>query len=234
MTAPSAKADTRLETIRAALEPHGLFLRGTLNFASGDAGPLLADGRPAASVALIGNIGGSLWQPFVRWRKEALDRGGADPLDTWSKAVIGEIARTHGATAYFPSDRPWQPFQQWAMRAEGLKASTSGILIHPRYGLWHGYRGALAFDMALPADGERWAAHPCDSCVEKPCVSACPAGALEDLQFNVGRCRSHLRTEAGRNGCLKRGCLSRDACPIGRDYRYSPDQLHFHMAALEL
>ncbi|NRP19378.1 hypothetical protein LPJGGPFB_02633 [Ensifer adhaerens] len=234
MTAPSASADTHLETVRAALRPHGLFLRGTLNFVPGDAAPLLADGRPAASVALIGNIGGSLWQPFVRWREEAPDRGGTDPLDTWSKTVIGEIAGVYGATAYFPSDPPWQPFQQWAMRAEGLKASPSGILIHPRYGLWHGYRGALAFDRSLPAGGDWSAGHPCDSCVEKPCVPACPAGALEGLQFDVGRCRSYLRTEAGREGCLVHGCLSRDACPVGRDYRYPPDQLHFHMAALDL
>ncbi|MGF6176837.1 ferredoxin [Ensifer sp. 4252] len=234
MTAPSARADTRLETVRAALQPHGLFLRGTLNFASADAAPLLADGRPAASVALIGNVGGSLWKPFVRWREIAPDRGGADPLDTWSKSVIEEIARGSGATAYFPSDPPWQPFQQWAMKAEGLKASPLGILIHPRYGLWHGYRGALAFDQPLPADGERSRAHPCDSCVDKPCVSACPADALESMQFAVGRCRSHLRAEAGGSGCLKRGCFSRDACPVGQGYRYPPDQLHFHMAALEL
>lgn len=234
MTAPSAQADKTIETVRAALEPHGLFLRGTLNFASTDTAPLLAEGRPAAGVLLIGNIGGSLWQPFVRWREEAPDLGGADPLDTWSKLVIGEIARARGATAYFPSDPPWQPFQQWAMRAEGLRASPLGILIHQRYGLWHGYRGALAFDMPLSADDERSAAHPCDSCVEKPCVSACPAGALDRLQFDVGRCRSHLKTEAGRDGCLAHGCLARDACPVGQDYRYPPDQLHFHMAALDL
>lgn len=234
MTAPSASADTRLETVRAALGPHGLFLRGTLNFARDDAAPLLADGRPAAGVVLIGNIGGSLWQPFVRWRESAPDRGGADPLDHWSKVVIGEIARAHGATAYFPSDPPWQPFQQWAMRAEGIKASPLGILIHPRHGLWHGYRGALAFDQSLPFDGDRSGAHPCDSCADKPCVSACPAGALGRLQFDVGRCRSHLRTVAGRGGCVEHGCLARDACPVGQDFRYPPDQLHFHMAALHL
>ncbi|CAN7339421.1 MULTISPECIES: 4Fe-4S dicluster domain-containing protein [Ensifer] len=234
MTAPSASAETRLETVRAALEPHGLFLRGTLNFASGDAAPLLSDGRPAASVALIGNVGGSLWQPFVRWRESAPDHGGNDPLDTWSKSVIGEIARGSGATAYFPSDPPWQPFQQWAMRAEGLKTSPLGILIHPRYGLWHGYRGALAFDEPLAADSERLASHPCDTCVDKPCISACPAGALERLQFDVGRCRSYLRTEAGRSGCLEHGCLARDACPVGQDYRYPPAQLRFHMSALDL
>lgn len=234
MTAPSANADTTLETIRAALAPHGLFLRGTVNFASGEAAPLLSDGRPAASVVLIGNIGGSLWQPFSAWRDGLSDRGGADPLDTWSKAVIQPIAAACGATAYFPSDPPWQPFQQWAMRAEGLKPSPLGILIHPRFGLWHGYRAALGFDILLDFTGERATEHPCDRCSTKPCISACPAAALAGERFDVALCRSHLRTDAGRAGCLTSGCISRAVCPVGGRYRYPPEQLRFHMSALEV
>ncbi|MBK5570064.1 4Fe-4S dicluster domain-containing protein [Ensifer sp. SSB1] len=234
MTVPSATADKIIETVRAALQPHGLFLRGTVNFSSAEAAPLLADGRRAASVVLIGNIGGSLWRPFSRWRDGLPDRGGADPLDTWSKAVIQPIAAACDATAYFPSDPPWQPFQQWAMRAEGLGASPLGILIHPRYGLWHGYRGALAFDRPLPETGERAAGHPCDRCTAKPCIAACPGSALTDERFDVGLCRGHLRGEAGRAGCLSSGCLSRNACPVGAGYRYPEGQLRFHMAALSL
>ncbi|WEX86796.1 ferredoxin [Sinorhizobium garamanticum] len=230
MTVPSA--DELLETIRAALAPHGLFLRGTVNFADGEAGPMLADGKPAASVVLIGNIGGSLWEPFTWWREREADRGGADPLDKWSKQVMHPIGEAAGATTYFPSDPPWQPFQQWAMRAEGLKPSPLGILIHPEYGLWHGYRGALGFDRVLPQTGAVPAGHPCDACVEKPCISACPADAVASGAFDVARCRMHLRSEAGAGGCLAHGCLSRDACPVGRHYRYPAVQLRFHMAAL--
>ncbi|MBP1882291.1 4Fe-4S dicluster domain-containing protein [Sinorhizobium mexicanum] len=232
MTVPSA--DQLLETIRAALAPHGLFLRGTVNFAGGEAAPMLADGTPAASVVLIGNIGGSLWESFSRWRQCEPDGGGTDPLDNWSKQVIRPVADAAGAIAYFPSDPPWQPFQQWAMRAERLKASPLGILIHPQYGLWHGYRGALGLDWVLPQTGQVSAGHPCDACVEKPCISACPADALAAAAFDVGRCRAHLRSEEGVGGCLARGCLSRDACPAGRDYRYPDAQLSFHMAALSL
>ncbi|MCK3779602.1 ferredoxin [Ensifer sesbaniae] len=234
MTAPSATADKLIEMVRAALAPHGLFVRGTVNFSSAEAAPLLSDGRRAASVLLVGNIGGSLWPAFSAWRNGLRDRGGADPLDTWSKAVIGPIAEACGASAYFPSDPPWQPFQQWAMRAEGLKASPLGILIHPRYGLWHGYRGALGLELTFSDTGERARAHPCDRCLEKPCISACPANALADERFDVGLCRGHLRREAGRAGCLATGCLSRDACPVGDAYRYPLEQLRFHMAALEL
>lgn len=234
MTAPSATADKTIETIRAALLPHGLFLRGTVNFAAGEAAPLLANGSPAASVVLVGNIGGSLWQPFDAWRQRRPDRGGADPLDTWSKAVIQPIAEDKGAASYFPSDPPWQPFQQWAMRAEDLSASPLGILIHPRYGLWHGYRGALGFGETLADSGEHALEHPCDGCATKPCISACPAAALAGGHFDLGLCRGHLRSEAGRVGCLAGGCLSRNACPVGAGHRYPPEQLRFHMAALGL
>ncbi|ACP25600.1 hypothetical protein NGR_c18360 [Sinorhizobium fredii NGR234] len=234
MTAAPACVDNLVETIRAALEPHGLFLRGSVNFTPGETAPLLDGGEPAASVVLIGNIGGSIWRSFSRWRAVEPDCGGADPLDEWSKQVILPVAEAAGATAYFPSDPPWQPFQQWAMRAEGLKASPLGILIHPRYGLWHGYRGALGFDRALPQTSSVTADHPCGDCIGKPCISACPVDALGTGLFDVGRCRTHLKAEAGAAGCLLDGCLSRDACPIGRDFRYPREQLRFHMVALGL
>ena len=65
------------KNIRAALGPHGLFLRGFVNFAGDEAAPRLADGRPAGSVLLVGNVGSSLWPAFSRWRETQPDRGGS-------------------------------------------------------------------------------------------------------------------------------------------------------------
>lgn len=222
------------KNIRAALEPHGLFLRGFVNFAEGEPAPALVDGRPAASVLLIGNIGSLLWPAFSRWREERPDHGGSDPLDTWSKSVIRTLAASAGATAWFPSDPPWQPFQQWAMRAEGLRASPLGILIHPVYGLWHGYRGALGFAAPVADEAPPVEPHPCDSCAAKPCLTSCPAGAVRPEAFDVPSCRDHLRTPQGQAGCMRSGCLARAACPVGAAYRYNEAQLRFHMAALSL
>lgn len=222
------------EGIRAVLESHGLFLRGVVNFANGDAAPVLSDGHPAASVLLVGNVGGSIWPAFSRWRAAQPDGGGSDPLDAWSKAVIGAVALSAGATAWFPSDPPWQSFQQWAMRAEGLKASPLGILIHPVYGLWHGYRGALGFSAPVEGGALPPRPHPCERCPDKPCLAACPAGAVRPEAFDVAACRSHLRGPEGQGGCMVLGCLARAACPVGADHRYSDAQLRFHMAALSL
>jgi len=223
-----------LEQLRAALGVHGVFVRGVVSFGESE-GPLLADGAAARSVVLLGNIGGSIWAPFSHWGQLPENAGRSNPLDDWSKTVIGPVASSMGATAYFPSDPPWQPFQRWAMQAEGLKASPLGILIHPDYGLWHGYRGALGFAEDLrAAQTAASSPHPCDSCMEKPCLAACPVGAITAVGFDVPGCRSHLRMPQGQAGCMADGCLARNACPIGAGYRYPAEQLAFHMAALQL
>ncbi|MFT4180557.1 MAG: ferredoxin [Rhizobium sp.] len=220
--------------LRAALDAHGVFVRGVVSFGEGE-GPPLANGTAARSVILLGNIGGSIWEPFSRWRQLPENAGRADPLDDWSKALILPLAEALGATAYFPSDPPWQPFQRWAMQAEGLKASPLGILIHPQYGLWHGYRGALGFADSIDADAVPGnAGYPCDHCAEKPCLSACPVEAVTSAGFDVAGCRAHLATVQGKAGCRAGGCLARNACPVGADYRYPKAQLAFHMAALHL
>ncbi|MDW5313293.1 ferredoxin [Rhizobium sp. PL01] len=233
MTGPVTSNDV-LSELRAALAPHGVFLRGVVGFADGETAPVLNGGQAARSVVLLGNAGGSIWPAFENWRDSAPDRGGENPLDAWSKTVIEPVAQDLGATAYFPSDPPWQPFQQWAMRAEGLKASPLGILIHPHYGLWHGYRGALGFAQALPPITNSIQRHPCDHCPDKPCLSSCPAQAVLSSGFQVMPCRAHLKTREGRAGCMAAGCLARNACPVGTGYRYTVEQLHFHMAALNL
>jgi len=216
-----------LRQVGQTLEPHGIHVRGALNFRAGE-GPALTDGSYASSITLLGNIGGSIWPAFTRWR-ETYD--GSDPLDTWSKQLIRPLAETLGATAYFPSDPPWQPFQQWAMRAEGLEPSPLGILIHPQYGLWHGYRAALGFSFRIDAPVTQ-ASHPCDTCTERPCLTACPVDAISMTGFHVPTCRTYLAKESGKKSCMISGCLARNACPVGEGFRYPPEQLKFHMAAL--
>ncbi len=222
----------RVEIIRAGLAPYGFSLRGHVNF-TGE-GPLLKSGQQAGSLVLVGFVGGALWPAFETWRAKQGSCDQDHPLDLFSKAVIGPLAERAGGTAYYPSDQPWQPFQGWAMRAEGLKASPLGILIHPVYGLWHGYRGAVAFAEPLePPVGEPLNS-PCDSCLARPCVSACPADAITAEGFQFAPCRSHLAARQGRSGCMQKGCLSRNACPVGSEFRYSDAQLRFHMQALSI
>ncbi|WP_284273631.1 hypothetical protein [Mesorhizobium huakuii] len=215
--------------IEEALAVHGLVLRGGFNFATDEAPPLGLSGAPARSALLVGQAGAAPWPHFLRWW-EPQPPTIANPLDSWSRQVIGDVAKAFGARAVSPSDKPYLPFQQWAVRAEGLKPSPLGILMHPQYGLWHAYRGALLFEdeIALPEHGE--AVHLCDACVEKPCLKSCPVDAYSTAGFAYRACLAHVR---GGNGepCRSGGCLDRNACPYGTEYRYPPDVQAFHMAA---
>ncbi|MFH1796617.1 MAG: hypothetical protein ABIK36_02625 [Pseudomonadota bacterium] len=217
--------------ISSQLAESGLILRGGFAFTAEEEVPTGANG--ARAVLLVGHGGPTIWPHFEAWReKRPADM--ADPLDTWSRQVIGQVAGRFDACAVSPSDRPWLPFQQWAMRAEGLRPSPLGILMHPEFGLWHAYRGALLFPTVPDGLADfatvRTPIHLCDGCDGKPCLYACPVGAHSATGFVYEDCLGHVRSPAGR-ACMDTGCLDRNACPYGADYRYSPAQQAFHMRA---
>lgn len=218
-----------VEEIASALAANGLILRGGFSFSDDEVAPTGPSGAPAKSVLLVGQAGAAPWPHFRRWR-ERQARDIVDPLDSWSREVIGAVAKEFGARATSPSDRPYLPFQQWAMRAEGLKSSPLGILMHPRYGLWHAYRGALLFEGEISFPEPHAAIHLCDTCVAKPCLKSCPVDAYSGDGFAHQACLAHVRSTDGAP-CRAGGCLDRNACPYGAEYRYPADVQAFHMAA---
>jgi hypothetical protein len=211
------------------LAASGLILRGGFNFCAGEAAPAAGSGAAARSVLLVGQAGAAPWPHFLLWRDRQAQPV-ANPLDTWSREVIGAAAQGCGARAVSPSDRPYLPFQQWAMRAEGLKPSPLGILMHPTYGLWHAYRGALLFEDELALTEPHAEIHLCDACADKPCLKSCPVDAYSAQGFAYEACLCHVRGALG-GPCRSGGCLDRNACPYGASYRYPPDAQAFHMAA---
>lgn len=156
--------------------------------------------------------------------------GAPDPLDRWSKRVIGTLAASWGGTPVFPSDGPpYAPFLDWALASGQAWQSPIGMLVHARAGLMVSYRGAVR----LPAlhDLPRPEEPPCKSCTGKPCLSACPVGALNSSQvYDVEACKAHIDTPAGTD-CLTSGCLARRACPVSQSYGRDPAQSGFHMRA---
>ena len=77
-----------------ALEPHGLIARGGFI-------PEPGDGlEPEASgVVMVGNAGSAMWQAFASARE-----GAPDPMNRWTRRVLGCIARNLGAEALYPFD----------------------------------------------------------------------------------------------------------------------------------
>lgn len=175
-------------------------------------------------VILVGNAGPEM---FRRFMGESTPK---DSLDEWTRATVDALAADLDARAVYPFDTPALPFLTWARKAQAGHVSPLGLNIHPVYGLWHAYRAALLFPVAFDLPRHASGAHPCESCAEKPCLSACPVSAFDGTSYDVAACGRHVLSEAGET-CMTGGCLARRACPVGRDYMYQSAQIQFHMRA---
>jgi hypothetical protein len=217
------------------LKPYGLHSRGLFALNDNDKVTLtqpisMLYNKNNLAIALVGNIGSSFWPQFTS-APEYTD-GIPDPLDRWSKRVAAQLAKELDISPLFPSDGPpYFPFQQWAKRAEGLWQSPMGLLIHPKYGLWHAYRFALILstDEMLPQSAAS-ADSPCISCVAQPCLNTCPVNAFTTDGYNVSECANFLETNS-ESHCNQQGCQARIACPVGNTHRYVDTQHLFHLGA---
>ncbi|MBC7477422.1 MAG: ferredoxin, partial [Pseudorhodobacter sp.] len=185
--------------IQTLLDPHCLQVLGGFAVNEGEAG------FPAGTrtLLLIGPQEPGFW-PHLQAQPEW---GAPDPVDRWSRRVIGRVACDLGAKALFPfGGPPYQPFYAWALRSGAVWDSPIKLLVHGEQGLFVSFRGALALKerVDLPPAPVK----PCDSCATKPCLTACPVGALTAAGYDVPRCHGYLDSPDGGT-CLAGGCLVR-------------------------
>jgi ferredoxin len=210
--------------IEEACQPFGLVVLGAFVPEPQDQVP-----SPGAAVVLLGNAGPTLWRAFLAAGRQKTP----SPLDRWLCEILSPIAVRLGASVLFPFDGPpFLPFLAWAFRAGAAFPSPLGLAIHPTYGLWHAYRAALVLPRPLRQPAPEIASHtsPCVACADRPCLRACPVDAFDGSTFASARCQRRLITPLGTD-CLTGGYRARYACPIGREHRYDPEQIAFHMRA---
>ncbi len=216
--------DHIVEAIRAT----GLTPRGGFHPEPNDGVPDISPGIPCATLVLAGNAGAEMWRRFNASPERKLP---LDPLNSFSQRVVGGLAEKFDAKALFPfTGPPFLPFLKWAQKAEPVWPSPIGPLIHAEYGLWHAYRGALAFATRIDLPPMAPAERPCDTCAGRPCLTTCPVEAFSESGYDVPRCVAHVDSPAGSE-CLAGGCLARRACPVGRKYAYAAEQAEFHTRA---
>lgn len=187
--------------------------------------PRVEDGLPThvKFVILIGNVGPRMFRRFH------MERRGRS-MDEWTKHTVDALAAGLDAAAVYPFDKPFPPILTWARRAGAGHVSPLGLNIHSIYGLWHAYRAALLFPVAFDLPPHAAGPRPCDTCEEKPCLTACPVQAFDGNSYDVAACAQQLGTPQGQD-CMSGGCLARRACPVGQQFRYEAPQLQFHMQA---
>ena len=211
---------TDLASIAQAAAEDGLEILGGFH-------PKPQDGAPdgCETLLILGPREPGYWAR-VQTSPEAQD-GGPDPVDRWSRRVVGALATRFAATPLFPfGGPPYQPFIAWAQRTGQIWASPITLLVHDAQGLMVSFRGALALreQLSLPPVRER----PCNSCKDRPCMTACPVDALRASGYDTTACHEHLNTTRGQT-CMVSGCLARRACPISQEYGRLDGQSAYHM-----
>ena len=214
----AGESDLTLAGLAAMLAPHRLEVLGGFAVAEAE------EGFPAGTrtLVLLGPAEPGFW-PHLTAQEEW---GGPDPVDRWSRRVIGRLACDLGAKALFPfGGPPYHPFYRWALRSGRCWDSPVRLLVHDRQGLMVSFRGALALKEALHLPV---AAKPCDACTARPCLTACPAAALTGAGYDVPACHAWLDRAEGA-ACLSSGCIVRRACPVSQSYARMPEQSAYHM-----
>ncbi|MCV6587092.1 MAG: ferredoxin [Marinibacterium sp.] len=209
------------DAIAAALAPHGLMIMGVAH-----------PQQDGITSALIVGMDRGAWPAFTA-APEYRD-GAPDPLDRWSKRLLGAIAQDHGLGAVYPSDGPpYPPVIAWALASGRFWQSPAGMMVHDVAGLMISIRGVLTSPAPLraPPSDQSLGQPPCDRCAAAPCRSTCPVDALDrEAGYDVPACTAHLATPQGTD-CLTQGCRARRACPISQAFGRQPDQSAFHMKA---
>jgi epoxyqueuosine reductase len=183
----------------------------------------LADPPAGFSQLLVFGHGGTrLWREC--------DLVGPDPIDAFSRRAVEAMLERMGCTAYrilFPADNQVQIDLQGLGRKLGWHHdSPLGTGINSEYGTWFAYRVVVATNTRFLLSETAESESPCESCIDKPCVSACPVGAVRATAgFDLETClQERLRPQSP----CRYQCLARLACPVGTRHQYSKDQIRYH------
>ncbi|MBM4270382.1 MAG: hypothetical protein FJ144_27890 [Deltaproteobacteria bacterium] len=175
---------------------------------------------------LIGNTR-ALWPHFVAaLEREPQRREEASPLDRFVEERVREVlaratVECDVALRFAHESEPrYLPMQRLAALAGLAPVSDGRLSAHPAYGPWFALRAVAIFDVDGPTGSAPEATAPCSGC-EAPCREAFEhALAVGDARSDHAVLRERWRP----------WLAVRDACPVGREWRYSEEQILYHYA----
>lgn len=213
----------------SSLNEHGLNLQAVFDWTAlqvaVDSVSGLTSEPPYRQLLLIGHGGRRMWEAMQA--SEFRDR--PDPVDSFSLDVVqrwlAETCPNAKHEIIYPAEGRLVPLQQLGALAGWHHASPFRIGINHKWGSWFAYRVALLIDSDWPISEPQTWGYPCEGCLEKPCVTACPAGAVSNQGNMLERCIDYRLQEG--SSCAQQ-CLSRLACPVAAEHRYSSEQVRYH------
>lgn len=182
---------------------------------------------------VIGHHGRQLWQTVCdAYQVTSIENVTHEkhPLDMWVRRFLTEQIRQRAwaAQVWTPDERGeigiTAPLQGIG-RALGWQYTTPfQLTIDERWGTWFAYRAVIRAESLAPWSVPHQQPHPCDTCITRPCESACPVGACTP-HWRGDACQSH---RLSMNSSCQADCLARRACPVGPDHAYSREQMRDH------
>lgn len=212
-----------LPAVRAALSAAGLDvmlafdLRAALEVAGVDAATVPTLGRARPLALLVGNSR-ALWPiaaPVLASDRlpHPLDRYVERHVDAARASAGGPTEVVFGHTA---DERGFVPLQRIAAAAGLGRLAPSHLLVHHALGPWLALRAIIVFDADATAA----------TCQPLPQPSPCDCARQCEVAL--------VHAQQARGADAWRAWLAvRDACPIGRDARYSDEQIAFHYGGLD-
>ncbi|MAW52311.1 MAG: hypothetical protein CME01_05745 [Geminicoccus sp.] len=174
----------------------------------------------------IGSAGRPFWDA-VSQSREWIEQHD-NPIDQYTARLINQLLRAdQGESAIYPFDSDAPNFVQlWPATFPKIAASQLGPMIHPDFGLWMAARAHIILPQACLTFDDTKSFSPCESCRDKPCLSACPVNAFSASKpYNHLACAAYLKTDPA---CFSGGCDARAACPHGQSWQLPEDQARYH------
>lgn len=213
----------------AGLNCHAVFDIASLPPALGAA--LLAHSPQAAGyrqLILIGHGGTAFWRALQASGCDLVRNENDHPVDAFTLAAVQQFLDTECAGAAYQIVYPGNAtlnLQDLGKLAGWHHPSPFMVGINASFGSWFAYRALVLantdFTVTLPLNTES----PCAGCSAKPCISACPAHALDEDRFDLKKCLDYRRQA---DSSCKNTCVARSSCPVASEHRYSEQQMHYH------
>jgi len=175
---------------------------------------------------LIGNTR-ALWPRLLdALREQPALRLDPDPLDRYTVASVRRALQAlapRWQVRWAHERPPRRVAMQRLAHVSGLAhVSRSFLAVHPVYGPWIGLRAAVVVDADGPPGGPRDPSNPCPDCAH-----AC----LPLFERAAAALRARGPDQPGLGDTWRLWLAVRDACPVGREHRYSERQIAYHYGA---